>query len=145
MFAAALTAVSHLLSAQTDTLPAFPVREPLTYQKLISCIEGSLSMSDSLERAMSMQVVRNKERKSMGYRLRIYFDNTQEARSISQSIADTFAHYYPDIPVYRIYTAPYFKVTVGDFRTKSDAMRFLEAIRPKYPAVFLVRETFSTI
>jgi hypothetical protein len=34
-------------------------------------------------------------------------------------------------------------VTVGNFRSKSEAMKFLNQIKEQYPSVFLVRETFS--
>ena len=94
---------------------------------------------------MSCQVEKNKGRRAQGYRVRIYFDNSQNARTISEQIVDTFKVHYPGVPVFRIYDNPYFKVTVGEFRSKSDAMRFLEAIRREYPTVFLVKESFSTI
>ena len=117
----------------------------MTYDSLLHCLGGSLHMTDSLSVAMEKQIEKNKARKFQGYRVRIYFDNSQDARVVSEQIADTFAVRYPDVPVYRIYDNPYFKVTVGDFRSKSDAMRFLEAIRKEYPTVFLVKESFSTI
>ena len=94
---------------------------------------------------MTGQVEKNKGRRPQGYRIRIYFDNSQNARAVSEQIVDTFKVHHPDVPVYRIYDNPYFKVTVGEFRSKSDAMRFMEAIRPEYPTVFLVKESFSTI
>ena len=108
-------------------------------------LDASVGMSDSLTKAMAEQVQKNRSRKAQGYRVRIYFDNSQNARTVSEQIVDTFKVHHPDVPVFRIYDNPYFKVTVGEFRTKSDAMRFLEAIRPEYPTVFLVKESFSTI
>lgn len=121
--------------------------EKMSYADLMEYLGSSVIVSDSVSAAMLKQVERNRgrNRNVMGYKIRIYFDNAQNARTVSLQIVDTFSYYYPDIPVYRTYVNPYFKVTVGDFRTKSDAMRFLEAIRPKYPTVFLVREPISTI
>ena len=117
----------------------------MSYDSLMTYLKGQVRMSDSLTKAIGTQVEKNKSRRAQGYRLRIYFDNSQDARAVSEQIADTFRVHYPEVPVFRIYDNPYFKVTVGEFRSKSDAMRFLEAIRPEYPAVFLVRESFSTI
>ncbi|HIZ85407.1 MAG TPA: hypothetical protein IAC04_02840 [Candidatus Coprenecus stercoravium] len=117
----------------------------MTYDSLMTYLGSSVGMSDSLSVAMMRQIEKNKARTAQGYRIRIYFDNSQDARMISEQIVDTFAVHYPDVPVYRIYDNPYFKVTVGEFRSKADAMRFLEAIRPEYPTVFLVKESFSTI
>ena len=131
--------------AQDEADTAAVVSAEKNFEQLMTSVGGSVSMTDSLRAALMMQVEKNKGRKSSVYRIRIYFDNSQNARTVSTQVADTFKVYYPNIPVYRSYSNPYFKVTVGDFRTKSDAMRFLEAIRPKYPTVFLVKEPFSTL
>lgn len=135
-------ALTDTLAVQ-DSLPPAPVY--MDYDSLMNWLGPSVRMSDSLAKAMNMQIEKNKARKYQGYRVRIYFDNSQDARVVSEQIADTFAVHHPGIPVFRIYDNPYFKVTVGEFRSKSDAMRFMEAIRREYPTVFLVKESFSTI
>lgn len=135
------TAIHGLQTAADTVLPV----KYMDYDSLMTCLDGHVSLSDSLVKAMAAQVEKNKGRRTQGYRIRIYFDNSQDARTVSGQIADTFKVRYPGVPVYRIYDNPYFKVTVGEFRSRSDAMRFLEAIRPEYPTVFLVRESFSTI
>ena len=118
----------------------------MTYRELVNYLGSSVIMSDSLSLAMDKQVDRNQGRNAnvTGYKLRIYFDNAQNARIKSEMIVDTFSYYYPNIPVYRSYVNPYFKVTVGNFRTKTDAMRFMDAIKHQYPTVFLVREPISS-
>jgi hypothetical protein len=50
---------------------------------------------------------------------------------------------YHDVVAYRSYANPYFKVTVGDFRTKSEAYRLLERIRHEFPSAFVVKESIS--
>jgi hypothetical protein len=50
---------------------------------------------------------------------------------------------HKDIPAYRTYTNPYFKVTVGDFRTKSEAMELLSRIRSEFPSAFVVKENIE--
>lgn len=133
--------------AVTDTLAIQDsvAERYMSYDSLMAYLGDAVIMSDFLEKAMTEQVEKNKARKTQVYRVRIYFDNSKDARTISQQIVDTFSVYHPGVPVFRSYDNPYFKVTVGEFRTKSDAMRFLEAIRKEYPTVFLVRESFSTI
>lgn len=133
--------------AVTDTLAIQDsvAERYMSYDSLMAYLGDAVIMSDSLEKAMTEQVEKNKARKTQVYRVRIYFDNSKDARTISQQIVDTFSVYHPGVPVFRSYDNPYFKVTVGEFRAKSDAMRFLEAIRKEYPTVFLVRESFSTI
>lgn len=133
--------------AVTDTLAIQDsvAERYMSYDSLMAYLGDAVIMSDSLEKAMTEQVEKNKARKTQVYRVRIYFDNSKDARTVSQQIVDTFSVYHPGVPVFRSYDNPYFKVTVGEFRAKSDAMRFLEAIRKEYPTVFLVRESFSTI
>ena len=133
-------AVTDTLSLQDSVAERY-----MSYDSLMAYLGDAVIMSDSLEKAMTEQVEKNKARKTQIYRVRIYFDNSKDARTVSQQIVDTFSVYHPGVPVFRSYDNPYFKVTVGEFRAKSDAMRFLEAIRKEYPTVFLVRESFSTI
>ena len=132
----------------TDTLSlqdSVAERIYMSYDSLMTYLGDAVRMSDCLEKALDSQVEKNRARKVQGYRVRIYFDNSQDARQISEQIVDSFSVRHPGVPVYRSYDNPYFKVTVGEFRSRSDAMRFLEAIREEYPTVFLVKESFSTI
>lgn len=67
-----------------------------------------------------------------GYRIRIYRDNSQSARSRSEEIEARFKERYPDVGVYRWYSNPYFFVTVGDFRTVDEAVRFQSRLTSDY-------------
>ena len=50
---------------------------------------------------------------------------------------------YPGVAVYRTYTNPYFKVTVGDCRTKSEAMKLLSRIKRNFSSAFVVKENIE--
>jgi hypothetical protein len=78
-----------------------------------------------------------------GYRVRIFFDNKQSARTASEETLKRFESMYHDVVAYRTYANPYFKVTVGDFRTKSEAMALLERIRYEFPSAFVVKENIA--
>lgn len=114
-------------------------------EHVLVALNGKIIASDSLDKAMTQYIEKNKSRNVSVYRLRIFFDNHQNARNISEQVALEFSEAYPNVPVFRGYVNPYFKVTVGNFRTKSEAMKFLNHIKEHYPSVFLVRENFSTI
>lgn len=133
------------VSADSLALEIVPEKIYDSYDDILRNLDGSVVCPVNLDKAMKLQTLKNRGRKTMGYRVRIYFDNSQNARSVSQEVVDTFSVYYPDVPVNRIYDTPYFKVTVGEFYTKSDAMKFITRIRKRYPSAFLVREPFSTI
>ena len=90
--------------------------------------------------AMNSHFEANRGKSVSGYRVRIFFDNKQTARNESLAVMNKFSAEYHDIPVYRSYVNPYFKVTVGDFRSKSEAMQRLRRIRNEFPAAFIVKE-----
>lgn len=86
---------------------------------------------------------RNAGKQLSGYRVRIFFDNKQTARTSSEEALNKFLSGYHGIPAYRIYQNPFFKVTVGDFRTKSEAMELLRRIKVDFPAAFVVKEAIN--
>lgn len=103
----------------------------------------TVRQSSAVENALNNQIEANKERKIQGYRVRIYFDNNKNARNQSDNIAHSFAAAHPEVKVYRSHVSPYFKVTVGDFRTKTEAQIFAQSISEQYPSVFLVKESIN--
>ena len=104
--------------------------------------KGSVSVHQSkvVEESMRNHVVANKVRALNGYRIRIFFDNSQNARQNSGGAYGTFLKIFKGIPAYRSYVNPYFKVSVGDFRTKAEAMEKLIHIKKVFPAAFIVKE-----
>lgn len=104
--------------------------------------KGSVSVHQSkvVEESMRNYVVANKVRVLNGYRIRIFFDNSQNARQNSGGAYGTFLKIFKGIPAYRSYVNPYFKVSVGDFRTKAEAMEKLIHIKKVFPAAFIVKE-----
>lgn len=102
-----------------------------------------LKQPQGLMEAFRNQVYKNSRRKINGYRIRIYSGNSQDARRRCDEIAGGFIAAHPDIPVYKSYSNPFFKVTVGDFRTRDEALLFAESIAGRYPSAFLVREPIN--
>ena len=50
---------------------------------------------------------------------------------------------FPTIPIYRTYTNPFFKIVIGDYRTKSEATKALKTIVQVYPKAIIVKENIS--
>ena len=103
----------------------------------------TINQSSSIESLLQRHITNSAGRKITGYRVRIFFDNKQDARTRSMEVAGQFASQFPEIRVYSTYEKPFFKVTVGDFRTKSEAMQLLKKIEGEYRSVFLVKETIN--
>ena len=108
---------------------------------------GSATVNQSYEirNALSRHISANSNAKMQGYRVRIFFDSDRTARAQSEAIARGFSEKYPEVPVYRSHVSPYFKVTVGDFRTRADAQRFASLLTGSgaYKYVFVVKEQIN--
>lgn len=72
-----------------------------------------------------------------GYRVQIHFGSQ---RLKANEIRNDFMQIYPNVGAYLIYHQPHFKVSVGDFKTRLEALKFLKEIQPLYSTAFLVRE-----
>jgi Sporulation related domain. len=103
----------------------------------------TVNQSQSLIKAFNSRVAANGSRKLYGYRVRIFSDNKQNARGASEAALARFKGMYPGLSAYRTYTNPFFKVTVGDFRTKSEAMKLLQQLKGSFPTAFIVSETIN--
>ena len=99
--------------------------------------------SQEVANALRGQVASNSTRAINGFRVRIFFDNKQSARAESEAVLKRFEALHRDIKAYRTYANPYFKVTVGDFRTKSEAMEVLSRIKTEFPSAFVVKESIE--
>ena len=99
--------------------------------------------SQDVANALRKQIESNPKRTMGGYRVRIFFDNKQSARVESEETIKKFESMYHDVKAYRTYANPYFKVTVGDFRTKSEAMELLSRIKREFPSAFVVKENIE--
>ena len=102
-----------------------------------------VNQTDAVRDAMRRQVEENGSRTLGGYRIRIFFDNKQTARVESEETLKKFESLFHDVVAYRTYANPYFKVTVGDFRTRSEAMKHLERIKREFPSAFVVKENIE--
>lgn len=105
--------------------------------------EVKIHQSSAIAQAISDYIKAGESRAIQGFRVRIFFDNSQNARGESEATLERFSEANHGIPAYRSYQNPFFKVTVGDFRTRSEAMELLERIRAEYPAAFVVKENIN--
>ena len=103
----------------------------------------TVTQDASIASGMATHVKNNKSKSLQGYRIRIFFDNKQNSRGESESALARFRAAYPGIPAYRSFTNPFFKVTVGDFRTKSEATALLVSLKSMFPNAFVLKETIN--
>jgi len=73
-----------------------------------------------------------------GYRIRIFSDSGIGAKEEQQRVRARFLSLYPDVDAYYHYDEPYFKVYVGDCRTKSEALKLYDRVKNNFPNPILV-------
>ncbi|MBR1576574.1 MAG: SPOR domain-containing protein [Bacteroidales bacterium] len=103
----------------------------------------TISQDPSIVTAMNSHISYNRRKKYTGYRVRIFFDNKQDSRGASEAAMRRFQGAFPGYSAYRSFTSPHFKVTVGDFRTKSEAVQLLSRVKGMFPSAFIVKEQIN--
>jgi hypothetical protein len=84
-----------------------------------------------------------KSNKMNGFRIRVFSDSGQSARSKAGSERARFESAYPNIKTYVDFDSPNWKLYVGDFRTKSEALSFLQKIKSSFPKAFIVNQKIN--
>ena len=80
-----------------------------------------------------LMVVNSKVRGVPGYRIRIFSESGVGAKEEQQRIRASFLSEFPEIDAYYRYDEPYFKVYVGDCRTRSEALKLYDLIKKEFP------------
>lgn len=131
------------VSGADSTLAGHSVWEVMPRKSAGAAADVEVFQSSEMKSAFDRQIESNSSRMISGYRVRIFFDNGQTSRSESEAVLRRFESMYHGVPAYRTYTNPYFKVTVGDFRTRSEAMALLVRLRDEFPRALMVREKIN--
>ena len=103
----------------------------------------TVNQSRAMRSAFDNYVSNNASKKLTGYRIRVYFENGQNARNRSEAVARSISGAYPGIGVYRTFESPNFKVCVGDFRTRDEALKVYHSLKGAYPTAIILRETIN--
>jgi hypothetical protein len=79
-----------------------------------------------------------------GFRIQIYASNNRNAREESNKTRAEFMSLFPDIVSYPLYAEPgYFKIRVGDFRTKTEAMKLFQMISKEFRDAYIVPDVIN--
>ena len=73
-----------------------------------------------------------------GYRIRIFSESGIGAKKDQQQIRARFLSLYQGLDAYNRYDEPFFKVYVGDCRTKSEALKLNDIIKRDFPNPIIV-------
>ena len=72
-----------------------------------------------------------------GFRVQIYSGNKKQP---AREARLKFSRVYRKTKAYEVYEQPYFKVRVGDFKTKMEALKFKNDLIKHFPNCFIVKD-----
>jgi len=127
--------------AQTDTLGVNPVISNQTAR--MEELLGKLSIRQDpriTDLLIQHSQINQKRHGTEGYRLEIFFSSDSKAREVATRVRNEFNLVFPEIPAYILFQTPNFKVRIGDFRNKSEALKSKANISSKYPNAFIVKD-----
>lgn len=93
--------------------------------------------ADPRIKKLSQKYIDSQTGKIKGYRVQIHFG---AERNKAMQVKSKFLARYQDMRAYDPFDAPYFKIRVGDFRTKLEAYKFLKEVQADFPGSFIVAD-----
>lgn len=118
-----VTIVDHITSGTSNV-----INQPEELLKRLLPVEG-------VEEESKEEIARPVNGRMAGFRVQVFSDNNartakNEARSKQRIISSRF----PQYQTYVMYTSPYWRLKVGDFRTQQDANAAADELRRAFPA-----------
>jgi len=139
-----LVALSSSVFAQTDTLGVIPAISGQTakMEELLGKlpVRQDPRITDLLVRYTQ---INQRRRGTDGFRLEIFFGSDSKARESATRIKHEFNLIFPEIPSFVLFQTPNFKVRIGNFRNKSEALKSKATIASKFPNAFIVKDNIQ--
>lgn len=131
---------NQLLFAQA-TFPE-EVQEKTTSPEILQNIQ--INKDPRLDKMLKWHIEKNLKKDGIdGFRVEVFFSSKSDALEQSTKKKVEFLSKYPDYTVHIKYDAPNFKVRIGDFRTKNEALKLRKQIEKDYPIAFIVPDKIN--
>lgn len=78
-----------------------------------------------------------------GWRIQIYNSSGRVARDEANDERTRFLNKYSDLKAYLIYQPPYFKIRVGDYRSRQEAYKMYKQIVKQFPVSYIVPDNIN--
>jgi hypothetical protein len=100
-------------------------------------------LDDNVRKLLDVHRRRNEAaEEAPGFRIQIYAGSDQNIANSAR--ADFLARFYgSDMEIHQTWDPPHFRVRVGDFRTRAEAMRELPNVRRIFPDGFVVSDVIK--
>jgi hypothetical protein len=81
-----------------------------------------------------------------GYRIQIFSVSGNDAREKAREFNNRFLNNHPEFSpdeIYQLYQPPFFKLRVGDYRNKNEALIVYKKLVKYYPNCYIVKSTIN--
>lgn len=79
-----------------------------------------------------------------GWRVQIFFESGNNSKSACYRSRDRFLELFPLKGAYVTFSEPYYKLRVGDFRSRLDAEAFLQEVITTFPNAYIVQDMVNS-
>jgi hypothetical protein len=99
----------------------------------------------ALDTLVNRHILYNAKKEGVdGWRIQIYRGGHRTASDDANKVRARFMEDYPDIRTYLTFDRPnWFKVKVGDYRTREEAALVFFDIQKRYPEAYLIRDVIA--
>lgn len=119
----------------------FPEQQTQVTNRPEILIGMHLDQDPRLDKMLNWHIEKNKRINGReGYRVEIFFSSERDAKQKALNKKVEFLSLYPETTVHIKYDSPNFRVRVGDFRTKNEALKLHKEIKETYPMAFIVAD-----
>lgn len=100
----------------------------------------NIEQDPAINELISKHIESNKRSEGIpGYRIRIFSKSGNTAREEMNAAKARFLKIYPDIRAYEDYDQVNFKLYVGDFQTRSEALKIMHSVEGLFQGLFIVQ------
>ena len=78
-----------------------------------------------------------------GYRIQVFFESGNNSKTKAEEFKEKFNEEFPETKAYVSFKEPFYRVRVGDFKTKFSADRALNEIRKEYPNAWVIKDKIN--
>ncbi len=73
-----------------------------------------------------------------GFRIQLYLGSNNNAKNEATQVKTRLLSLFPNERPHVIYEAPFWRVQVGDFRSKNEALSLYKKLKPEFPSCYAV-------
>ncbi len=73
-----------------------------------------------------------------GFRIQLYLGSNNNAKNEATQVKTRLLSLFPNERPHVIYEAPFWRVQVGDFRSKDEALSLYKKLKPEFPSCYAV-------